>query len=217
VSLQDSITNFFHLWEKFEEEKSVSLTQNYNHFQEIRRKLDLQREELKVQIDKVYFLILDQSKEIEASYKSNIERICYNGVLESQNDENKKLEETFRDINLSIDSLKHMQLKQDAAVSEIQSKLNELNNVNDFLTRANDFEPNLTFDRRSFGLVYLNPLNKSPFNSTILESHLYIDFIKLCQFSFDDKWSLLYRGSRDGFSPDDFHTRCDIKSPTLTI
>ena len=86
----------------------MSLTQNYNHFQEIRRKLDLQREELKVQIDKVYFLIFDQSKEIEASYKSNIERICYNGVLESQNDENKKLEETFRDISLSIDSsLKH--------------------------------------------------------------------------------------------------------------
>ena len=84
VSLQDSITNFFHLWEKFEEEKSVSLTQNYNHFQEIRRKLDLQREELKVQIDKVYFSIFDQSKEIEASFKLNLERICYNGVLESQ-------------------------------------------------------------------------------------------------------------------------------------
>jgi hypothetical protein len=27
----------------------------------------------------------------------------------------------------------------------------------------------------------------------------------------------LYRGSRDGFEPSDFHSRCDGKSPTLTI
>jgi hypothetical protein len=28
---------------------------------------------------------------------------------------------------------------------------------------------------------------------------------------------LLYRGSRDGFDPNDFHLRCDGKSPTLTV
>ena len=99
-----------------------------------------------------------------------------------------------------------MQSQQDAAVIDIQSKLNELNVVQEFLTRANDFEPILTFDRESFGLVDLNQLCKSPFNSTIIESHLYID-----------KWKLIYRGSRDGFSLDDFQTRCVCKSPTLTI
>ena len=33
----------------------------------------------------------------------------------------------------------------------------------------------------------------------------------------DRKWSLLYRGSRDGFQASDFHSRCDHKPNTLTI
>jgi len=30
-------------------------------------------------------------------------------------------------------------------------------------------------------------------------------------------WTLLYRGSRDGFSADDFHRCCDGKGPTVVI
>ena len=33
----------------------------------------------------------------------------------------------------------------------------------------------------------------------------------------DRQWSLLYRGSRDGFQASDFHFRCDHKPNTLTI
>ncbi len=29
--------------------------------------------------------------------------------------------------------------------------------------------------------------------------------------------SLLYRGSRDGWMGKDFHSRCDLKGPTLTL
>jgi hypothetical protein len=39
----------------------------------------------------------------------------------------------------------------------------------------------------------------------------------LCEFNLTDKWSLLYRATRDGFDPKDFHSKCDGKSPTLTI
>ena len=31
------------------------------------------------------------------------------------------------------------------------------------------------------------------------------------------KWSLLYRGTRDGFLASDFHSHCDSKPNTLTI
>jgi hypothetical protein len=41
--------------------------------------------------------------------------------------------------------------------------------------------------------------------------------IKVCEFSPNDKWSLLYRGTRDGFSSVDFHSKCDGHSNTLTI
>jgi hypothetical protein len=39
----------------------------------------------------------------------------------------------------------------------------------------------------------------------------------LCEFSSNDKWSLLYRGTRDGFGAKDFHSKCDGHSNTLTI
>ena len=32
-----------------------------------------------------------------------------------------------------------------------------------------------------------------------------------------ENWTLLYKGSRDGFKASDFHSRCDKKSKTLTI
>jgi hypothetical protein len=43
------------------------------------------------------------------------------------------------------------------------------------------------------------------------------ELIKLCEFSPNDKWSLLYRGTRDGFGAKDFHSNCDGHSNTLTI
>ena len=41
--------------------------------------------------------------------------------------------------------------------------------------------------------------------------------IKLCEFSPNDKWSLLYRGTWDSFEPRDFHLKCDGHSNTLTV
>ena len=43
------------------------------------------------------------------------------------------------------------------------------------------------------------------------------EFIKLCEFSSNDKWSLLYRATRDGFGSFDFHAKCDGHFNTLTI
>ncbi len=53
--------------------------------------------------------------------------------------------------------------------------------------------------------------------SQILINDKCVELINLCEFSVADKWTLLYRGSRDGFKARNFHERCDDKSPTLTI
>ena len=44
-----------------------------------------------------------------------------------------------------------------------------------------------------------------------------LELLKLCEFSPNEKWSLLYRGTRDGFDSNDFHSKCDGHSNTLTI
>jgi hypothetical protein len=43
------------------------------------------------------------------------------------------------------------------------------------------------------------------------------ELLKVCEFSPNDKWSLLYRATRDGFGSSVFHSKCDGHSNTLTI
>jgi hypothetical protein len=55
-------------------------------------------------------------------------------------------------------------------------------------------------------------------DSDIINGHkMQTDLMRLCEFGSKTKFSLLYRGSRDGFGNKDFHSRCDNKPKTLTI
>lgn len=53
--------------------------------------------------------------------------------------------------------------------------------------------------------------------SKIVDLPLKIDLLNLCNFSIDQEWKLLYRGSEDGFSASKFHLKCDNKPNTFTI
>jgi len=55
------------------------------------------------------------------------------------------------------------------------------------------------------------------FASEIVNENQVKQLTNLCEFSAKDKWRLLYRGSRDGFYTNDFHSKCDGHSNTLTI
>ncbi len=50
-----------------------------------------------------------------------------------------------------------------------------------------------------------------------MNASLQKNLFKLCRFSDDQEWKLLYRGSRDGFDPRFFHSKCDKIENTLTI
>ena len=54
-------------------------------------------------------------------------------------------------------------------------------------------------------------------DSTILTSKNAKDLVKLCGFSLNDSWSLLYRGSTNGFNQKEFHTRFDGIPKSLII
>ncbi len=40
-----------------------------------------------------------------------------------------------------------------------------------------------------------------------------IELLNLCEFSQNDKLSLLYRGTLDGFTGRDFHSKCNNRRP----
>ena len=60
--------------------------------------------------------------------------------------------------------------------------------------------------------------NNGHFNdSVIINKKLAKELIKLCDFSLNDKWVLIYRGSTHGFGSQDFHKHCDGYAKTITL
>jgi hypothetical protein len=223
-SLNQSFKAFSILCEQFQQTKDSFELDFHNHFQEVRRKIDLQREELKDKIDKVALQMIEQTKIIEAKHKIE-QKQKYDSVMFHKNkkstkeQEFKDLEEKFRQPKLSLQSLKQLQVNQNDLISEIKSKQQEIVEIKENLNEDIQFTPNLTFDRTIFGNLILNGYEPGPFKtlSKILTKPESFELLKLCEFSKKDKWTLLYRGSRDGFGAKDFHSKCDGHSNTLTI
>jgi hypothetical protein len=197
----------------------------------LRFQIDEHRERLKAKIDDVALEMIEQTKKCEAEYLKEVKENLLLSSFDHSKSLDKELEEIeeeyFRNPNLLIQSIKEMQQKQEESLKEIQSKLNEINQVQVDLKATNEFEPNLTLLNQQsssslsssfFGSIKLNNyLNTDPFKSLILTRNQPKELIRLCEFSPNAKWSLLYRGTRDGFGAQDFHSKCDNKSPTLSI
>ena len=99
----------FGLNEELEDNKRISALKCFEHFQEIRRKIDLQREELKHEIDKIALAMIDQTKKYEALYLENVkEGFSLFDDCKSLEHELNQIEETFRHPNLLIQSIKEM-------------------------------------------------------------------------------------------------------------
>jgi hypothetical protein len=224
--LEVSIKKFFELYEEFVQNKSILETDVYDHFQEMRFQIDEQREELKKRIDDIALAMIDQTKKHEAKYLQDLkEHFSSFDGMQSLEDKLNEIEATFRQPNLPIQTIQDMQKKQIESLKVIQLKLNQITMVKDHLKATNDFKPTLSsFNQNEettslFGSIKLNGYsNMNSFKSEILkDEHQCLELLKVCEFSPNDKWSLLYRGTRDGFGSHDFHSKCDGHSNTLTI
>ena len=109
-------------------------------------------------------------------------------------------------------------MKQEESIQKNQLKLNEINKMRDYLKAINEFKPNESFVKDSFGQLNLNEYSSfDPFKSSILKGQQPKDLIKLCEFDPNQKQKLLYRASQNGFSSNDFHSKCDGHANTLCI
>jgi hypothetical protein len=92
----------------------------------------------------------------------------------------------------------------------------DINETNEFKANSSLFNLNET---SLFGSIKFKQYsNTNLFKSRILKDEQQcLELINLCEFSPKDKWTLLYRGIRDGFVSNDFHSKCDGHSNTLTI
>jgi hypothetical protein len=91
--------------------------------------------------------------------------------------------------------------------------LHEFSSIRGHL-KSNNFQPN---DQETFGILILNEFMNDLSLSSILSRGQSNELIRLCELSMMDKFSLLYRASRDGFGTEVFHSKCDEHENTLTI
>jgi hypothetical protein len=225
--LEHSIKQFFEFNDEFQQKRAQLDSNVFDHFQELRFQIDEQREELKKRIDDIALEMIDKIKKSEANYLDGL-RERFSSIDQSQSLGIKlnEIEETFRQPNLLIQTVQAIQQKQEESLKDIQFKINQMNQIEGDLKATNEFKPNLfpfkqTEEQTSFvGSLKLHGcwLNVNSFKGQILTDERQItELIYLCEFSPNDKWTLLYRGTRDGFRPRDFHSICDGHSNTLTI
>jgi hypothetical protein len=217
-SLENAIQVFFNLLDSMENSKNASIKESHQHFESIRRKIEVQRENLKSQIDKIYAEMIEETNRIEATFKIAYENISPGREFTNFDRETQDLNELFRNVNLSLDSIDKILTERNKSNVDLKLKLKKFTEIGKHLFESNKFEANLNFDQVAFGLHSLVPYSEDSFKSRILIGENQArDLINLCEFNLTDKWTLLYRGSRDGFGAYDFHENCDMKTPTLTI
>jgi hypothetical protein len=227
--LKESIRQFFILYDEFVQKKTQLESDIFDHFQELRFLVDEHREELNNKFDEIALAKIDKLKKYEEKYLRDLkERFTLFDHSQSFESELNELEGTFRDPDLLVQSIQKLQQNQDESLNDIQLKLNQMNQVKDDLKATNSFQPNKSSfakkiqeeDTSLFGSLKLDGhwLNVNSFKGQILtDEQQCLELIKLCEFSPNDKWTLLYRATRDGFGSDDFHSRCDGHLNTLTI
>jgi hypothetical protein len=101
-------------------------------------------------------------------------------------------------------------------IRQAEEKKIKLENLifNDQLVK---FEANKT-KLSNLTLGYLTVRNIDSFVlSYILTNKQVTELIKLCEFSADQKWKLIYRATQNGFEASKFHNKCDNKLNTFVI
>ncbi len=201
----------------------------FDHFQEIRRGIDIHRENahfqrFKAKIDEISLDMIDRTHDFEKRYFASLINVLKQQMPPIQivsidvEKETQKLNEYLRQSNLTLDALKAIHDKQAVNVEDLKLKLEEAAALKDHL-KSNRFVPSLTFkDENDFGVLILNEYKCNLSQSVILSQRQSFELLNLCQFSPDIEWTLLYRACQDGFETKNFHSKCDShRCRTLTI
>ena len=201
--LNDSTRAFYETNKNFLSNKTQLDLNCRNHFEEIRFRIDAQRDKLKVKIDQIALEMIEQTKKYETSHleshTAQLESLAISFQTKSIDFDLNEIKETFRNPNLLIGTVREMQRKREASLNEIRSKQNELSQQTEHLKESNEFKPNLSFNHDSFGQLNLN--YNDPFNSLLLTGHQPAKLISLC----------------DGFDSNDFHLKCVIRNVLLEL
>ena len=204
----------------------------FGYVSEVREKINLEKDRLVTKIQLIAREMLDKLKIYEQKCKENM------AELNELTEENKKhLDDLERRCAMWKDDLRRPNKNQELldslleqlslALRENEIKRIEYKNLL-LLEYGCYFNPgNFEINQDLFGefkldeTVNIASTERSKdfglYHSNILTPNQALDLIRLCGFSNQDNFRLIYRATEDGFNSHDFHKKCDYVANTLTI
>ena len=171
---------FHQLHAKLNQEQSKFELKSYDYFAEVKRQIDIYREELKSKIDTIALAMIKQAEEHAKLFAQKLDSTrCFKELNTDR--ERYIFEDEFRHLNTNILRIKQLKADHLAGISYLQSKLEQIKFMSQQMSKCG-FVPSQELNGVSFGTLNLrNPsihLASSSFNSTIqiwdLERNEYI-------------------------------------------
>ena len=216
TKISQSLADLHNIFDELREKKTMLEVEIYDHFVELRRQIDIRREEAKARIDDISMQMIELSQNVEAQYMDRLKKTFIRSEEESFERQKNDFEEKFRDPKLLIQSLHAIRANQDKEIAQLKEFKSEFDEIA-WLVKGNKFKAGAVFGKELFGDLSLVECAKLDLNSKIVTDQQWIELMRLCEFSSEEKWTLLYRASIHGFGTTDFHSNCDGHSNTLTI
>ena len=152
--IDNLIAEFQQLYDQLKREKTQLGINCHEHFVEIRRQIDIHREELKEKIDQIALEMIEKTKEQEEVFKQKLnEAQCGNEF--NVGNERERLEEEFRNLNLDLEHVTLLKQSQEANVSSLKTKLDDLKFIDGCMKECG-FESNKEVFKSTFGNLNLS-------------------------------------------------------------
>lgn len=140
--LNTQLNNLYREFEKREPEIELF---NLEYFANIRNKIEIQREQLKIKIDKVAEKMLDETKEFENRYKQKLIDFKIDNQMINKDQLNKMklfLDNHFRNPNLDLNKVELLKAELVDKITKFQDKLNDFEmikvNIRDCVFKPNE-------------------------------------------------------------------------------
>ena len=151
--INDLLAQFQELCSRFRKEQDNCELNSHKKFAEIKRCIDIQREELKVKIDEFALAMIKQIEDYEVTFKQKLTatRNFKDFKLE---EEKESLEAEFRKLELNIEHAKQLKTENEAKVQDLQLRIDEFKRTNTQI-QACSFKPVEIVPKSVFGSLTL--------------------------------------------------------------
>ena len=165
-SIQDLIQQLEQLQAVVNQKHQIVDVTSFDHFTEIRRQIDIFREELKAKIDKIALQLIEQTKEKEKTYASKLKHSISNVVDTDIAQISQLVAQEFRRPNLQIEEVKCLQDEHAHKVKEFKARIDEVDCIGNEI-KSLMFKIGHGFRDESFGLLKSNGLIACAFDCNI--------------------------------------------------